>query len=110
MEYSRFDWGCGRVSPLPTVRIKITPRAAKSSPETRFAAVISLIRETVFCVEKKLSNFCFFYLNNKSTWNIKVLRLVNRPPTRRRIPGDEDHRKIDPEGFLVYRVWFVELV
>jgi hypothetical protein len=86
--------------PALSVRIKITLRDAKSSPETRFEAVISLIQEIGFSAEKNLLNFCFFYLNYQSTWNIKVLRLVTGPLIRRRISGDEDHRKIDPEGFI----------
>jgi hypothetical protein len=101
---------CGRVVPPRSVGFKITPRAAKSSPETRFEAVISLIQETGFSAEKNLSNFCIFYLNYQSTWNIKVLRLVTELPIRRRISGEEDHRKIGPEGFLVFRVWFVAMV
>ena len=38
------------------------------------------------------------------------MRLVIGHPTWRRISGEEDHRKIDPERFLVFRVWFVEMV
>jgi hypothetical protein len=60
-----------------------------------FAASQGLLRGGFVSTRKKNGIFLFFYLNNKSTWNIKVLRTVTGPPNRKRISGDEDRRKLD---------------